>query len=173
MITLHAVTRPHKAVKPLYESAFPYNERRDWPLQLELFAAERLHLYELYKDDVFAGFATWWHTPAFCFIEHLAIADTMRGGGIGTQFMQALEKELGALVLEVELPLTEQAKRRIVFYERLGFSMFMKHYYQPPYHKGYSPLELRLMYKGLKEGDAAFEGVKQTLDHIYKYLRIF
>lgn len=80
--------------------------------------------------------------------------------------MQQLEIQFGKMVLEVEPPVTEQAIRRIKFYERLGYQTFPDAYYQPAYHEGYPPLELRLMQKGLTPGET-FLSIKNQL---YKYV---
>jgi hypothetical protein len=49
------------------------------------------------------------------------------------------------VVLEVELPNTEVAIKRIQFYERLGFSLLSNDYFQPPYEKKALPIPLLLM----------------------------
>lgn len=52
------------------------------------------------------------------------------------------------VVLEVEMPTEEMSKRRIGFYERLGFVLDHHVYFQPPYRKGEAFLEMRLMTHG-------------------------
>lgn len=166
MIRLIPTTVANEAIKDLYEDAFPEEERRPWNQQLMLTASGKLQLLRIENDDRFAGFIFFWRLPDFSFIEHFAIHPGARGGGAGTQVMLQMEAELGGIVLEVEPPVTEQAIRRIGFYERLGYQAFTEPYYQPSYYSRYPPLELRLMQKGLSPGIATFQTVKEAL---YKY----
>lgn len=168
MIRLIPTTVADEAIKDLYEQAFPEEERRPWDQQLMLIASGKLHLLRIVSDNIFAGFIFYWRLPGFSFIEHFAIHPGTRGGGAGTQVMLLMEAELGGIVLEVEPPVTEQAIRRISFYERLGYQAFTESYHQPSYYPHYPPLELRLMQKGLTPGTAAFQTIKGSLyKHVY------
>lgn len=167
MIRLVPTTIADEAIKDLYEDAFPKEERRPWDQQLLLITSGKLQLLRIVSNDTFAGFIFYWRLPGFSFIEHFAIQPGARGGGAGTQIMLLMEAELGGIVLEVEPPVTEQAIRRISFYERLGYKAFTASYYQPSYYPGHPPLELRLMQKGLTPGTADFQTIK---DRLYKYV---
>ncbi|MBV8255827.1 MAG: GNAT family N-acetyltransferase [Chitinophaga sp.] len=162
MIQLQQSTHPSTDVKVLYDEAFPLAERRPWPAQLRLLAERKLQLVELRKEGQFAGFVFYWSLPSFSFIEYIAIAPAARGGGAGTYVMQLMADKLGPIVLEVEPPDTEQAIRRIHFYERLGYQTFPDPYEQPPHHPGHGGLPLRLMYLHLPT-DLQFKDIKQTL----------
>jgi ribosomal protein S18 acetylase RimI-like enzyme len=167
MIRLIPTTIADEAIKDLYEEAFPEEERRPWNQQLLLVASGKLQLLRIIREDAFAGFIFYWTLPEFSFIEHFAIHPGTRGGGAGTQVMQLMETQLGEIVLEVEPPVTEQAIRRIKFYERLGYQAFTESYHQPPYYPHYPLLELRLMQKGLSPAAAMFSNIK---DQLYKYV---
>ncbi|SHK91536.1 Acetyltransferase (GNAT) family protein [Chitinophaga jiangningensis] len=162
MITLHQRTIPSDAIRQLYESAFPLAERRPWPAQLKLLDAGKLRLLEIQRDKKYAGFIFYWSLPDFAFVEHFAIEPAARGGGAGTAVMEQMAAALKAIVLEVEPPDTEQAIRRINFYERLGYQTFLDYYEQPPYHPGYPPLQLRLMHLHLPPA-LGFVQIKQEL----------
>jgi ribosomal protein S18 acetylase RimI-like enzyme len=167
MIELKPVSMADDAMKILYEEAFPKEERRPWDWQLLLMNDGQLKVLRINREELFAGFVFYWQLPEFNFIEHFAIDANARGGGAGTQVMQLMENELGIIVLEVEPPVTEQAIRRIKFYERLGYHTFPDTYEQPSYYPEFPPLLLRLMYKGLPPGRANFIQVKNQL---YKYV---
>ncbi|MFY0252434.1 GNAT family N-acetyltransferase [Chitinophaga sp. 30R24] len=155
-------------MKDLYEEAFPEQERRPWEKEQQLIAEGRLQLCHIVLDNTFVGFVCYWQLPLFSFIEHFAVHPQARGGGMGTQVMQLLEAALESIVLEVEPPVTEQAIRRIIFYERLGYHTFKESYFQPSYSPDYPPLELRLMYKGLSSHIAEFTQVREQLyKHVY------
>ncbi|MBS0029349.1 GNAT family N-acetyltransferase [Chitinophaga sp. 22321] len=149
MIDLVPVSIADEVIKRLYEDAFPKEERRPWDWQLALIATGELRVLRIARDGLFAGFVFYWQLPAFAFIEHFAVHPDARGGGAGTRVMELLEKELGTIILEVEPPITEQAIRRVKFYERLGYTTFPDTYQQPSYYPEFPPLALRLMYKGL------------------------
>lgn len=168
MIDLIPVTIADKAIKELYEEAFPKEEQRPWDWQLRLIAAGKIRILRIVKEEEqFAGFVFYWHLPTFNFIEHFAIHAEARGGGAGTRVMQLLEQQLGTIVLEVEPPATEQAIRRIKFYERLGYQTFPDTYEQPSYYPEFPPLTLCLMYKGFPPATANFQHVKEQL---YQYV---
>ena len=66
-------------------------------------------------------------------------------------------------LLEVEMPTEEMSKRRIGFYERLGFVLDHHVYFQPPYRKGEAFLEMRLMTHGELDLERSFERVKTII----------
>ncbi|SEW28231.1 GNAT family N-acetyltransferase [Chitinophaga arvensicola] len=167
MIELIPVNIVEDAVKTLYEDAFPLEERRPWDQQLALVATGKLQLLRINRDHDYAGFIFYWSLPAFSFIEHFAIHPDKRGGGAGTQVMQVMEARLKQIVLEVEPPITEQAIRRIKFYERLGYQTFPEPYQQPAYYPQFAPLDLHLMQKGLSPAAADFISIR---DQLYKYV---
>jgi len=49
------------------------------------------------------------------------------------------------VILEVEEPFTDVAKKRIAFYERLNFRISEQEYYQPPYSVGKNRVKMLLM----------------------------
>jgi len=57
----------------------------------------------------------------------------------------------------------EMSKRRIGFYERLGFKLDNHVYHQPPYRQGGEWLEMRLMTYGNVDLEYSFEQVKNCL----------
>ena len=101
-------------------------------------------------------------------MEHFAIDASARNGGIGgesmKQFMALCDTPV---VLEVEIPTEEMSKRRIGFYERLGYVLDNHVYFQPPYRPGEPSLEMRLMTHGKIDLSKSFEDVKNNL---YRYV---
>ena len=61
------------------------------------------------------------------------------------------------------MPTEEMSKRRIGFYERLGFVLDHHVYFQPPYRKGEAFLEMRLMTHGELDLERSFERVKTII----------
>lgn len=167
----------HEATDPLldrveltYNSSFPEDERRAFSLIRELIKEEpRFALYTLHKNSEYAGFITTWKLDDFSYVEHFAIDETARNSGIGAKAMkQFMALCSHPIVLEVELPAEEMSKRRVGFYERLGFVLDHHSYQQPPYREGDSWLEMRLMTHGPLDLEASFETVRDLLyRHVY------
>ena len=125
-------------VEKTYNDSFPEAERRAFSLVRELVRRNpAFTVYTLFKDGVYAGFITAWRFAAFIYVEHFAIDASARNGGIGGESMKQFMALCGApVVLEVEIPADEMSKRRIGFYERLGYVLDNHVYFQPPVSPG-------------------------------------
>lgn len=159
--------RPSKRISPevigLYEAAFPEAERRPLPAQQRLLEEGALQLLEVVEGGHLVGFVFCWALTDFTFIEHFAIDPVKRGQGTGTRVITLLFERYGRLVLETELPHTTDARRRIRFYEALGFGAFPALYLQPPYRAGWEPLQLVLMQKGMSLEEHTFTKVSNEI----------
>ena len=100
----------------------------------------------------------------FYYVEHFAIDPTLRNGGYGKKTLDYLCKKLDRpIVLEVEMPVEEMAKRRINFYQRQGFILWEKEYKQPPYKPGDNFLPMYLMVFGNLQCKQDFEMIKNKI----------
>ncbi|NDV58694.1 GNAT family N-acetyltransferase [Bacteroides sp. 519] len=117
------------------------------------------------------GFITYWDLDSFYYIEHFAIDPNQRNGGYGQKLLNYLSGILDRpMVLEVELPTTEMAQRRINFYKRQGFELWSNEYFQPPYKIGFTNLPMLIMVKNGLNSDKDFEAVKSKIHKvIYNY----
>ncbi|MDO8898836.1 MAG: GNAT family N-acetyltransferase [Bacteroidales bacterium] len=125
------------AISALYISAFPSDERREIDVLKKMINHHsEMAFYVISLNEHFAGFLILWHFEKFLYVEHLAIKDDLRNNGIGKKIF-ALMKQIfiGTILLEVEPPLDELSKRRIGFYEGVGFRVVLKKYLQPAYAK--------------------------------------
>lgn len=156
-------------VEQTYNDSFPEAERRDFSLVRKLAEEEsRFDVYVLTREDVYVGFMTAWRFDSFTYIEHFAIDESARNGGIGAESMKQFMSLCNTpLVLEVEIPADEMSRRRIGFYERLGYVLDNHIYYQPPYRQGEDSLEMRLMSFGDIDLQQSYEEVRS---HIYRYV---
>ena len=145
--TLTAEAADYPRMLDLYLSAFPAEERRDVSDLVRLMCGEpRFHVLAAYDEAGFAGFITYWDFSAFRYVEHFAISDACRGKGYGGAVIEHVKSATDLpILLEVEPPVTEQAVRRIRFYEKHGFCVSDYDYRQPPYRDGDEELVLRLM----------------------------
>ena len=152
-------------VEKTYNDSFPEEERRAFTLVRALLADDdRFMLYALLREGAYVGFMTAWQFDGFVYAEHFAIDEAARNGGIGAKSMKGfLAVHQDPVVLEVEMPVEEMSKRRVGFYERLGFVLDHHIYYQPPYRSGEAYLKMRLMSYGDINLDNSFEEVKLSI----------
>lgn len=134
------------AIKDLYESSFPPEERREHGQLVQLLSNPRCHINHIYQNNSLIGLITFWDFNEFVYIEHFAIMPYLQGKGIGKQVVHNLLNSIAKpLLLEVEPPLDDQSKRRIKFYSELGFKLLNRVYVQPSYDGVKPSVELRLM----------------------------
>lgn len=131
----------------LYEEAFPVEERRpteEWKKMVVM--NEAFSIFKIEFALRFVGFITIWKFSNFIYIEHFAVCDEFRNKGIGKEILKlVIKKSVSPIVLEVEPPIDELAKRRIHFYGRLGLFLDKTPYWQPPYSKKTDGVSLLLM----------------------------
>ncbi len=136
-------------VYDIMELSFPEDEVRSREGQRALMMRNDYRIYAALSEGTIIGFITEYDFPKFSFVEHFAVAPAHRGGGLGSsvlrEFCTGREKPV---CLEVELPDTETARRRIGFYERNGFSLNDCDYIQPPIEAGKAPVPLLIMSYG-------------------------
>ncbi|GKV55925.1 N-acetyltransferase [Sporosarcina sp. NCCP-2222] len=155
----------------LMEESFPISERRTYEGQKALLTDPHYRLVT--KSDTnnqIIAFIASWEFTAFRFVEHIAVDPFMRGSGTGGKLMASyLEESLKPVILEVELPDTELAKRRIGFYERLGFHLNPFDYVQPPLQKGQADLPLYIMSYPRLITEEEFSQIREILyANVYK-----
>jgi ribosomal protein S18 acetylase RimI-like enzyme len=156
MITLHTSAVIPLEVAQLYELSFPPEERRDLPAQQLLLEKGVLQLQLVKQDGLFAGFVFYWLLTGYILVEHFAIAEDQRGNGIGSHVIKLMLTQFPQIALEVEPPQTTDAKRRVQFYEELGFSVYHFPYYQPSYRADGQSLPMQLMQKGMPPQEHTF-----------------
>lgn len=142
------MTREHFArLFEIMEYSFPEDERRDFEEQFGEFSKPFFHSM-CYEPDGIAGFMNYWDLGSFVYLEHFAVARELRGNGLGAKLMEEFFGTVGGrpVILEAEPPeLNETARRRVAFYERLGFNLNPHEYYQPPYKPVGRPVRLVIM----------------------------
>lgn len=148
----------------IMEESFPSDERRAYEEQKALLDNEYYRVYGLKYHNGIVAFITLWQFDDFAYIEHFAVAPEYRNGGIGSVVIKEILSEINCTVcLEVELPNTEQAKRRIEFYKRNGFYINDYPYTQPPYSADKKPIDLIIMTSERQITEDEFNTIKRTL----------
>lgn len=175
MLKLQRITTADTALysfmENLMKQAFPTAEYRDLD-ELRLYTDTKPHFYNniVMEGDRPIGFFTYWDFGTFYYAEHFAIDPALRNGGYGKQVLSLLCDTLTLpIVLEVEMPEDEMARRRIGFYERNGFVLWPDDYRQPPYRSGDDFLPMRLMVHGALDSKEAYEYVRRRIyAEVYK-----
>ncbi len=148
----------------IMKDSFPDDEIRDYDAQKALFADPVFSILAIKDKDEVKGFITVYMLETFVFAEHFAVASEYRNCGLGSKILELLRSEFDLRIcLEVELPETEMAKRRISFYERNGFSFNDYEYLQPAYSNDKNPVPLRIMTTEGTISRAEFEILRKKL----------
>ncbi len=138
-----------EVIKSLYVGAFPVEERRPWDdFERRALDADPFFKVEVAEDEGrVVGFISTWRLPMALYVEHFAVDPASRGRGVGGEIIdQVVASAYGAALLEVELPDTEDARRRIDFYRRHGFGTIDSvEYVQPPYSRNLPEVPMLLM----------------------------
>lgn len=143
----------------LYKKSFPPEERRQLRTQKKIMNNPLYHFEIITDKGNFIGFILWWGFKDVRYIEHLATSPGLRGKGYGLRVLQNfIPKSDIPVLLEVEHPTSEINKRRIGFYQRIGFALNEHPYKHPPYKKGGDYVSLMLMTypKTITEAEAGY-----------------
>ena len=146
----------------LFEEAFPEQERPPFS-SLRHRDAGKFHFLVAENGDDPVGILTYWTFDDLVYIEHFAIAEELRNQGLGkASFLNFLSQQTDQVVLEIELPNTEEADHRLEFYQSMGFYRNPQTYTQPAYRKGGHTVPMILMSK-YELDDDEFEEIRALL----------
>ncbi|MBS4535653.1 GNAT family N-acetyltransferase [Clostridium sp. D2Q-14] len=156
----------------IYNSSFPEDEKRSIELQKKILKDSRYSFRPLKDKDEIVGFIAIWDLDDFIFIDHYAIDKKYRGKGYGKRFLKELLNEFNKMiVLEVEKPENDIAKRRIKFYEELNFYLNNFSYKQPAYEKNKKSVTLLVMTYPKSVDKDTFNKIKNKLyNDVYEFL---
>lgn len=132
----------YKSVDELYESAFPYHEKRDERAKQAALDNQKYHLNAWHHDNVFVGFIGYWKFKDYVYIEHLAINPSLRSQGYGKKVLECFMSQHPQTILEIDPLTTEIANRRLRFYQSLGFVENSYSHTHPSYHSEINDHEL-------------------------------
>ncbi|MEG0614393.1 MAG: GNAT family N-acetyltransferase [Oscillospiraceae bacterium] len=151
----------------IMRNAFPPTETRSQNGQLSLIEHKYYKIYIKRQNNEIIGFLSIWEFDGANFIEHFAIDENCRSGGIGSKMLKEyLDFSTKPVFLEVEPPDNEIAARRIEFYKRLGFYLNDYEYFQPPMRIGQPPLPLKIMTYPAAIEEELFKHYKKTAAEI-------
>ena len=140
----------------LYNESFPPDERRELKDEEHLanfikMKGGKFNAFAAKDGDLFLAFLSYWTFEGYVYIEHFAVDPAHRSKNIGRKMLSHLFDIAGPNVLiEVEKPEdSDDARRRVEFYEKNGFKLREDiNYVQPPYSAEQSGMEMMLMTHG-------------------------
>ena len=149
----------------LMKLSFPKNERRSKKEFKSLCQnCPYYKIYALLNKKSLAAFLTVWEFEDFTFGDHFAVSPALRGCGIGSSLLsQIKDKSRHPLIIEVELPENNIAKRRIEFYRRNSLVLCDFDYLLPPMQKGCSALPMKIMAYPAAPSDEKFKAYKEKI----------
>lgn len=116
-----------KLIEDLYMRAFPAAERKPFSLMLKKQAEGTMEILSIEEENAFLGLAIFAHDKDIALLDYFAISDEIRGQGIGSRAIKALQKIYAGkrFVLEIETTKKqcidlEMRKNRKAFYLRNG-----------------------------------------------------
>ncbi len=134
-----------RKMKALYISAFPPEERPAFQVLMRRLGKPFVDCYSIYCDDEWAGFTYVVNYNRLSYVFFLAISDSHRGKGIGSEVLSKLKdiyknQSLLLAIEEVDESYDNYAQRisRRNFYNRNGFNYY-----------GYKIVEGRVTYDAL------------------------
>lgn len=149
----------------LMQKSFPETEYRTYENQKKLLNDPRYKIFE-FRDDAknLIAFMAVWNFETFRFIEHLAVSPKCRGMGTGSKIMKDfIAKSNSKIVLEIEIPNDETSKKRLRFYEKLGFKMNNLDHIQPPLREGAPTIKLNILSYPEKLSANEFKNIQNKL----------
>lgn len=162
-------------VYEIMRQAFPIAEIRTYEKAYSLLNNEgyKISVIRDYKNRI-GGFIAVWDFDKFLFIEHFAVSKRIRGAGIGSEMMKEyLNQNKKPVIIEVEGQETRDAKRRVEFYRRLGFTLSKFGYMQPTLQSTSQELYLKIMSypSGITE-DEFYNFKKIVFSQVYKTTKL-
>lgn len=156
--------RDFDSIFALMAASFPPDEYRTYEEQRKLFENPHYTVYGLRDGGTLVAMIVVWEFDDLVFFENFAVDARYRNGGIGGRMLSDIVGQTDKTVcLEVELPETELAKRRIGFYERHGFVVNPYPYVMPALSPKTGPLPLWVMTYGRAVDETTFSHIKDTL----------
>ena len=117
-----------KDIEPLFESAFPINERPPADIFFKSFDSPIKQLFAFYDVDVFVGFTSVILFNDICYIFFLAVQDEKRHQGYGSKILSEMKKMYSDYVIllcyeevDEKYPDYEKRRKRAEFYAKNGF----------------------------------------------------
>ncbi len=114
-------------VYTLYQKAFPASEKKPFSMILKMHRKGKTDIWRFERNGKFAGIIITINGPETILLDYLAVDESQRGTGIGSEILQLMRKQYGdkGVFLEIESVYEEADNladriRRKHFYEKCG-----------------------------------------------------
>lgn len=157
----------------LYVDSFPEWERRRISSHSRASEDNDFHTFISVDNGNLQGLIFYWEYDSAIYVEHLAVNPLMRGKSIGSQILKELiEENPGCtVILEIDPPVDDISKRRLSFYERIGFVANDFDYVHPSYSSNRKPHELTILSYPNALSVEEFERFKDNMaNRVMKYI---
>ena len=111
----------------LYVAAFPASERKPFSVICKMWRAGKTQVFCIRQNGMFAGMLTTIQSPDLILLDYFAVAENMRGKGVGTAALREFlsQNPDTGIFLEIEStkeagPGGESREKRKQFYENCG-----------------------------------------------------
>lgn len=159
-------------VMAFYRTSFPPCEQRSDEDYAAALADPAFRADAIRRDGRTVGLLFHWQYGDTSYIEHLAVAPALRGAHIGADALAEFCRDR-RVVLEIDPPETEIARRRQRFYERAGFVVNPYLYIHPSYGDPAEPHRLVLMSRPAPlTNDEARDFADFVREHVLRYSRL-
>ncbi len=156
----------------IMEQSFPSSEIRTYENQKKLLDNKcyKIIFQQNKNHNEIILFICFWDLDDCLFIEHFATNIKYRNKGIGNKFLkQFITTSKKPIILEVEKPIKHIQKRRISFYEKLGFKLSNYKYTQPSLKENSKTCKLHIMsYPNNISKEDFLKYKKQIFNIVYK-----
>ena len=95
----------------LYEASFPRHEQRLPDEQRAVLSHPEYHFTQLF-DGAELGLLLYWEAEDFRYVEHFCVRPELRGRRYGAKALEELGRDGKTVVLEIDPPVDEIARRR-------------------------------------------------------------
>ena len=120
------------ALYKILQEHFPEKEQKEYNYMKQAIIQGKINVIVQKEEGTIIGALCYVLLDAYAFIDYLVIVNQHQGKRLGEKILQHFISLMDRpIVLEVELPDTPIAKRRIAFYQRQNF-ILNEYYYEVP-----------------------------------------
>ncbi|MCC8035612.1 MAG: GNAT family N-acetyltransferase [Rikenellaceae bacterium] len=156
----------------LYNESFPEYGRRRVSSHTMACEDPDFHTYISIDNGNLLALLFYWTYGKTIYIEHVAVDPQMRGKNIGSKLLTSFARDNAdsTIMLEIDPPVDEISKRRLAFYERIGFKNTGRIFTHPSYSRNGQGHELLVLSFPDETDDAGYEAFMEFVsEKVLKY----
>lgn len=134
-----------KDAMKIYNNSFPIFEQRTLENQMEALKNPDYYCTVICDKNKLVGLLFYWQWNIYQYVEHLAIAEDLRGQNYGSRILKEFCKINKLIILEIDPPIDDISLKRLNFYAKLGFKMQSFEHVHPPYRKDFEGHKLKVL----------------------------